>query len=670
MKSRFLTYWVLSLVSLALVLSCEREPLEPVDPIGPAGPEVSATRTIHYRATVSEGVDTRATLNNSNQYIFQTGDRLFVSNSDSGKEGWLSGFLTLVSGAGERTAVFEGDLTLNTGTTQQETQQEDFYLENATLSATLISTSDRIHNSTTGALTGYPADEYATSFAEAVAQFSHFTASSLFSAQAFTLSQQSSFLINTLTFEQSVSQGTTVSVKLYNDYDNDNTRTTLNDFSIAVNASHQSVFVTAFPGGSTLSNAKLSAQIQNDSQEYLFSIKDETLAANTYYNIARSAIIVPETDLFAIQARQATTVTFNYTTGLEYSSDRLNWTSYTSGIPMAANDVLYFRATGNKYQNSNNSSPLFTVSENTNVYIYGDIMALMLDPTTHTKTTSLTKANAFDGTFKDATWIDIPSDKDLTLSATTLTNYCYRNMFSGCTNLTKAPVLSLSATTVSCCRGMFYGCEYLTSASNITLSATSLSEACYYSMFEGCTRLTSAPALPATTLAKSCYYAMFKTCSALQVAPSLPAGVSSGSLAESCYQSMFEGCSSITAAPELLATTLANNCYRNMMKSCTSLVTSSSSPIFLPAPTLSPGCYYGMFDGASLVNYVICLATDISAENCTSNWLRNVSASGTFWKVFSTGWTSGPSAIPTSWTAKDYGVPIFPEPPFDGEIDL
>lgn len=40
---------------------------------------------------------------------------------------------------------------------------------------------------------------------------------------------------------------------------------------------------------------------------------------------------------------------------------------------------------------------------------------------------------------------------------------------------------------------------------------------CYYNMFSGCTSLTQAPALPATTLAGSCYYNMFRNCSSLKL---------------------------------------------------------------------------------------------------------------------------------------------------------
>jgi hypothetical protein len=39
-----------------------------------------------------------------------------------------------------------------------------------------------------------------------------------------------------------------------------------------------------------------------------------------------------------------------------------------------------------------------------------------------------------------------------------------------------------------------------------------MAQYCYYSMFQSCTGLTTAPALPATTLADSCYYQMFSNC--------------------------------------------------------------------------------------------------------------------------------------------------------------
>lgn len=94
---------------------------------------------------------------------------------------------------------------------------------------------------------------------------------------------------------------------------------------------------------------------------------------------------------------------------------------------------------------------------------------------------------------------------------------------------------------------------------------------CYTFMFQGCTALTSAPALPAETLTYGCYSSMFQGCTSLTSAPALPVTT----LAKYCYSNMFYGCTSLTTAPELPATTLAEECYYSMFSDCTSLETAS-----------------------------------------------------------------------------------------------
>ena len=86
---------------------------------------------------------------------------------------------------------------------------------------------------------------------------------------------------------------------------------------------------------------------------------------------------------------------------------------------------------------------------------------------------------------------------------------------------------------------------------------------------------------------------------------------------------MFTGCLSLTTAPEL------------------------------PATTLAEGCYFQMFYNCSSLNYIKCLATDISAAVCLTNWVDGVAASGTFIKDASTTWPTGSSGIPTGWTTED-----------------
>ena len=62
---------------------------------------------------------------------------------------------------------------------------------------------------------------------------------------------------------------------------------------------------------------------------------------------------------------------------------------------------------------------------------------------------------------------------------------------------------------------LFYTCSNIVTVSENFLPATILSTSCYFHMFEGCTSLTTAPALPATTLARNCYSSIFNGCSKL-----------------------------------------------------------------------------------------------------------------------------------------------------------
>lgn len=94
---------------------------------------------------------------------------------------------------------------------------------------------------------------------------------------------------------------------------------------------------------------------------------------------------------------------------------------------------------------------------------------------------------------------------------------------------------------------------------------------------------------------------------------------------------MFAGCTSLTTAPELHATTLTDFCYAGMFQDCTNL------------------------------NYIKCLATNISAYRCTINWVSGVQInSGTFVRDENTDWpTNSVSGIPQNWEAIP---PIDPEP--------
>ena len=102
------------------------------------------------------------------------------------------------------------------------------------------------------------------------------------------------------------------------------------------------------------------------------------------------------------------------------------------------------------------------------------------------------------------------------------------------------------------------------SAENLILPATSLTNHCYRAMFSKAHNLTVAPALPATTLGEYCYYYMFEEC-AISSAPELRAST----LVSNCYGNMFTGCRSLNYI-KCLATTIPANCLTNWVKSVSS----------------------------------------------------------------------------------------------------
>ena len=117
------------------------------------------------------------------------------------------------------------------------------------------------------------------------------------------------------------------------------------------------------------------------------------------------------------------------------------------------------------------------------------------------------------------------------------------------------------------------------------------------------------------------------------------------------FYSLFEDCTSLTKAPALPATTLTQYCYQYMFNGCTSL---TKAPV-LPATTLTDYCYQYMFDGCSNLNEVRCqmpssYSSSSIGSNYAKNWLSNVSSTGTFYTNADANWPSGVSGIPTGWT--------------------
>lgn len=331
----------------------------------------------------------------------------------------------------------------------------------------------------------------------------------------------------------------------------------------------------------------------------------------------------------------------NVTHTIQYSTDSLNWNTYTSNsdVVLNADQSVYFRAESNQtvataFGNSaHDLCSRFYMSSSNNGIIEasGDIMSLYGTNSTNLQLLPF----AFADLFKDCkilTSTPIMSAVNLaklcyasmyngcdtltnirSLPATTLVDSCYCSMFNSCRSIVTPPLLPATKLAKECYRDMFISCSSLTNAP--VLPADTMADGCYRGMLAYCSSLQNPPLLPATTLAARCYEDMFTTCSSLATAPILPASI----LADSCYFNMFSGCTSLVNVSILPSTKLATSCYQYMFAHCTSLL---SAPV-LPADSLANYCYLGMFLNCSLLTTPPELPATILAVECYHDLFKN-----------------------------------------------
>ena len=200
----------------------------------------------------------------------------------------------------------------------------------------------------------------------------------------------------------------------------------------------------------------------------------------------------------------------------------------------------------------------------------------------------------YNGMFRDCTSLTVAPE----LPATTLASYCYEEMFYGCTSLTTAPELPATTLASNCYYSMFYGTNVLPDCSNIKFSSTSVvSSGGLRGLFAG-TKVTDGDlerilpknsngkyCLPATTLASSCYKSMFQGCTRLTTAPELPATT----LTNWCYSYMFEGCRNLNYIKMLATDISATNCLDKWVSNVSSTGTFVKNPAMTSLPTGQSG---------------------------------------------------------------------------------
>ena len=281
----------------------------------------------------------------------------------------------------------------------------------------------------------------------------------------------------------------------------------------------------------------------------------------------------------------------NYSTTVEYSKDKENWTKLTFStstpktISMSNGERVYFRNDNGKFNYTDGYNWYYTTFTATNSHIVGGNIVSLLKYT-NMETFTLTKQGCLEHLFEGNESL---TDSRNLIFPNTVSSWCYSSMFSNCRNMKTSP---------------------------LTFPATTLKDNCYRSMFRNCNKLTTTPTLPATTLANECYTGMFTRCTSLTSAPALPVTT----LAEDCYNGMFSECTALTSAPEL------------------------------PAKVLVGGCYQSIFYGCSSLKNVTSYADNIDASYCLVDWMYGVAESGTFYNYGSASYPRGRHGIPSGWT--------------------
>lgn len=224
---------------------------------------------IHYTAVVGDDTS-RSTLDDSKQYIFTAGDKLYLEGEN------IHGVLTLKAGEeGKHSgASFEGDLTYaGSGTPDDD----------LALNAILVSTNDKLHTITDNRVTAteYPTTAITSTLADAVEQYGNFTGASTYGARSFTVHQQSTFLNFIITLLDNTTAGTTLTIDVHN---NGSTLRTGTVTTATVSDNVVAQFVATLPPNTVMNDAyvKLGDKAANAFGGTM------TMAGNMIYNIRRT----------------------------------------------------------------------------------------------------------------------------------------------------------------------------------------------------------------------------------------------------------------------------------------------------------------------------------------------------------------------------------------------
>ena len=283
--------------------------------------------------------------------------------------------------------------------------------------------------------------------------------------------------------------------------------------NIQINGTTISATDTKYFAGEGLSLDTNSFRISDDLQYYLFILGKQHRPENLINEYLTIECLGNNGDL------RFKTNNIEHARTIEYSFDKINWTSVTSDVynngTLISNlkwgEKVYLRGNNDSYYDYIKSVEYYNYFSTTcKICVYGNIMSLV-DAVNFSTFTTMTSANkyCFSRLFENSMVYDI---SDLKLPATTLAEGCYQNMFNDCPYLINIPEFPATTLADYCYAWMFAHCARLTDLSKFSIgtSGTTMATRCCQSMFSQCNSLTDAPLLPATTLVDNCYTQIFK----------------------------------------------------------------------------------------------------------------------------------------------------------------
>ena len=231
MKTTKFLWALLPAAAVLLMTACGGDDTNDVTPTptpNPVTPETeNVVKSLPYSVTVNTGDVTRTSVDDDNVTLrFEADDKLYVQ-SDDGK---VYGCLTLISGEGERSALFGGTLTFTEGKPAADTP----------FTATLVGKENLLVTTASDKVTAvsYPGTVCA-SMNDAVSKYSLIRGTGTYGTAAFTLYQETAFLKFSVTLEDGTSNNNDVSVVINSD------GSTIGSGTVKAKGSQQFIDITA-----------------------------------------------------------------------------------------------------------------------------------------------------------------------------------------------------------------------------------------------------------------------------------------------------------------------------------------------------------------------------------------------------------------------------------------